>query len=180
MTGLPRQYIRHPDGTIEQVTDIARYAEWFNNPKNRIIDKTAVPYGDDFKQAVIVSTVFLGFEHGIFEGKPLLWETLAEMPGDIDELGQRYTSEVKAKEGHEQIVLQVQARLNVDEEELEKLLKDIVGVPVPRPRKAKDPKRKLPDPNCQRCGGTGEERGAFLPGTFCECTVVLRKKNADG
>ena len=179
MVGLPRQYIRHPDGTIEQVTDIARYAEWFNKFENRSIDRTAVPYGDDFKQAVIVSTVFLGFEHGNFEGKPLLWETLAEMPGDLPEFGQRYTSEVRAKEGHEQIVLQVQARLNVDEKELEKLLEDIVGVPVPRPRMVKEPKRKLPDPNCNRCGGTGEERGTLLPDTFCECTVVRRAKNAD-
>ena len=179
MVGLPRQYIRYPDGTIEQVTDIARYAEWFNNPKNRIIDKTAVPYGDDFKKAVIVSTVFLGFEHGIIDGKPLLWETLAEMPAGLGELGMRYVSEDEARAGHEKTVAEVQSRLNVSEAEVEELVAGILGTPTPGTRTLKDPKRKLPDPNCKRCGGSGEDRRALVPDTACDCTIVLRKKNAD-
>jgi len=178
MVGLPRQYIRYEDGTIEQVTDVARYAEWFNQPKNRMIDKTAVPYGDDFKKAVVVSTVFLGFEQGLRDGKSLLWETLAELPGDLGELSYRYVNEDDARAGHEKTVLEVQARLNVTEAEVEELVAGVMGLPVPRPRKIKDPKRKPPDPNCKKCRGSGWDPRALLPNTTCDCTIVLRKKNA--
>jgi len=178
MVGLPRQYIRYEDGTIEQVTDVARYAEWFNQPKNRMIDKTAVPYGDDFKKAVVVSTVFLGFERGVRDGKPLLWETLAEMPGELGEILHRYVDEDDARAGHEKTVLEVQARLNVTEAEVDGLVAEVMGIPVPRPRKIKDPKRKPADPDCKRCDGRGWAPGALLPDTACDCTYVLRKKNA--
>lgn len=177
MVGLPRQYIRYEDGTIEQVTDVGRYAEWFNDPKNRMIVKTAVPYGD-FKKAVVVSTVFLGFEQGRRNGKPLLWETLAELPGDLGEFMLRYVGEDEARIGHEKIVLEVQARLNVTEAEVDELVADVMGLPIPRPRKIEDPKRKLPDPDCKRCDGRGWAPGALLPDTACDCTFVLRKKNA--
>ena len=119
------------------------------------------------------------FIHGEVDGKPLLWETLAEMPGDMAELGQRYVSEAEARVGHEKIVLEVQARLNVTEAEVDELVAGIMGTPVPRPRKLKDPRRKLPDPNCTKCHGSGEDMRALIPDTACDCTIVLRKKNAD-
>ena len=177
MAGLPRQYIRYEDGSIEEVTDVERYAAWFNDSKNRFIDRTAVPYGNTFKKAVIVSTYFLGFEHDIICGKPVLWETLAQLP-DSDNISRRYVCELDAREGHEQIVHEVQARITRAEEEIEQLIVSVNAIPVRRPRKIKNPKQKTPDPNCQKCGGSGEDTKAIIPDTPCDCTRIQRKKNA--
>lgn len=172
MTGLLRQYIRHPDGTLERVTDIARYAKWFNDRKNRGIDRTAVPYGDDFKKAVIVLTVFLGFAHGDRDGCPILFETVAVMP-DGETIGCQYTSEVGAREGHERIVREIAELLQSPAKNIEGGFASMAETPVPRPRKLKEPKRKSPDPECLKCGGSGEDSNAMLPDTMCECTLCV-------
>jgi len=175
-----RQWILRKDGRIEPCDDVAEFAAWFEEQANRRIDRTAVPYGENFKEAVIVSTVFLGFEHGSREGVPLLFETQATLP-EGGALTHRYGSLDEAREGHARVVGEVEAALGVLDDELETIAKRAAGIPrLPRYRAVKAPHFKPADPNCDRCGGTGEgHSGTNTWGldTPCDCTVVRRSKH---
>ena len=52
---------------------------------------------------VLVSTVFLGIEHGLRNGKPVLFETMV-FGGKHNGYQDRYTSLTEAFEGHEAVV----------------------------------------------------------------------------
>lgn len=61
-----------------------------------------VHVGDDTKDGVRVSTVFLGIDHSFGGPVPVLWETLVFMPDGED--GERYTSHEAAVAGHARYV----------------------------------------------------------------------------
>lgn len=54
------------------------------------------------KNGIIVSTVWLGLDHGLFEGKPLIFETMVF--GGPDEVQERYSTMQEAIEGHNKMV----------------------------------------------------------------------------
>lgn len=97
---------------------------------DRIVSRSATPYGE------MLSTVWLGMEHGYREGRPLIFETMLFAPRQHDHLAWklppsdeelyhrekedarikrdfphdqlqlRYTTEDEARESHEQLMLQ--------------------------------------------------------------------------
>lgn len=55
---------------------------------------------------ILVSTVWLGMDHGFGVGNPLIFETMV-FGGDHDGDCERYTTEATALEGHARIVAEV-------------------------------------------------------------------------
>lgn len=202
MTGMFRNYIRHPDGRIEQCDDVVQFAAWYGNIANRQIARTAVPFGRGDKKAVIVSTVFLGMDNNwTGEGDPVLFETMALGPNDEDVLEEtcgdeyrdfcvRYHTEDEARAGHAAIVGRVQESL-VSQQEVDQVVDGVLDdglteglrlvvkgpypVPLPKPRKIKAPLRTAADPTCADCAGVGTHLNSFGMTVMCECTIVRRK-----
>lgn len=195
-----RNYIRHPDGRIEQCHDVVQFAAWYGNIANRQIARTAVPFGPGDKKAVIVSTVFLGMDHNwTGERDPVLFETVVFIPEetDFDEppFAERYRTEDEARAGHAAIVGRLQERL-VSQQEVDEAVAEVLRLPDddelteglkiatsgPHPlipsstkRRIKDPLRTAPDPTCTDCAGVGKHVNSFGMTVMCECTVVRRK-----
>ncbi len=72
-------------------TDLIEWAKKFERKNRRV--------GDDTKDNVRVSTVFLGLDHSFGQGPPLLFETMVfggEHHGDMD----RYSTWEQAEKGH--------------------------------------------------------------------------------
>lgn len=89
---------------------LTEWAKWFGEIANRIVARDTLPDG------TLVSTVFLGIDHGFREGlPPMLWETMA-FPGS-DATNQfegemrRYRSRANALAGHAEIKAAVAAVL---------------------------------------------------------------------
>ena len=74
--------------------------------KNKVISRDTI--GES-----MISTVFLGFDHG-FGGTPLLFETMI-FGGAHDGYQKRYTTYEEAEEGHEESVYLV-SKIQVDRE----------------------------------------------------------------
>ena len=51
----------------------------------------------------LVSTVYLGMDHGFGDGPPVLWETMMFNDSGRPGLQERYTSRQEAQAGHERI-----------------------------------------------------------------------------
>lgn len=82
------------DGEPVQCPSILDWALWFEQSfDRRIVELTEA-------DGVVVSTVFLGIDHGFFvNGPPVLWETMI-FGGPHDGYQRRYTSRVAAQKGH--------------------------------------------------------------------------------
>lgn len=72
--------------------DIYKWGEWMEQA-NRIVKQTAI-------QDVYISTVFLGLDHGIYEDKPILFETMI-FGGEHDIKLWRYSTWEEAEAGHQ-------------------------------------------------------------------------------
>ncbi len=65
---------------------------------------------------ILVSTVFLGVDHGIGEGDPILFETMvfdkskSGMADELDGYTQRYCNYAEAEQGHQEILDKVRAK----------------------------------------------------------------------
>jgi hypothetical protein len=92
-------YILDADGrTPIAVDDVMIWSRWYHTA-NRVVAHTPISGG-------MVSTVFLGLDHGFTISRPpLLWETMVFPNGSwLDEFCQRYASYDDAVEGHAAIV----------------------------------------------------------------------------
>jgi hypothetical protein len=73
------------------------FEEWIRifdfEDEGRRVNKTTI--GD-----VRISTVFLGLDHGIYEDKPMLFETMI-FGGEYDDYQERYSTWEEAEEGHQ-------------------------------------------------------------------------------
>lgn len=179
MAGFPKAYMLRPDGVIEECPDVLEHAAWFEKIENRRIARTAVPYGD-FKKAVIISTVFIGFEHGFRDDAPLLFETLAELPDDGPTFSPRYTTKEEALKGHIEVVKQVERWLEEwEKDEIDALIERASQPPTPKRAKVKQAQRKPADPNCSKCGGTGEcpQFVLGLGDQPCDCTFLPKTQS---
>ena len=74
-----------------KVDDILEWARWYQTG-NRIVEQTQI--GD-----VKVSTVFLGIDHALRCGEPILFETMI-FGGDDDQCQARYSTWDEAVKGH--------------------------------------------------------------------------------
>ncbi len=89
-------YILDEHGGPQLEPDIMTWSQWFETA-DRTVARTQI--GD-----VVVSTVFLGFDHNFgADGPPLLFETMV-FGGALDEKQQRYRTRDEASEGHQIMV----------------------------------------------------------------------------
>lgn len=89
-------YILLDDDTIRNISpDRDSFWDWFED-----IDNRRIAYSE--ANGVVVSTVFLGFEHGVNEkGEPLLFETMVFTDyDDANDYCDRAASVKEAKEAH--------------------------------------------------------------------------------
>ena len=95
-----RRAILDKDHKVILVDNLITWANWQGEENNRRVGFDALPNG------YLVSTVFLGLDHGWGEGKPLWFETMVfnqEDPRE-DVFCERYETWDEAVEGHRQIV----------------------------------------------------------------------------
>lgn len=80
------------DGLPVLEPDVLKWAAWYETA-NCHLGRDELP--DD----VLVSTVFLGLDHGWGRGQPVLWETMI-LGGPHDGYQERYTNNCAAAIGH--------------------------------------------------------------------------------
>lgn len=111
-------YILNEKGEVVVETDLLKWAEWFENTKNRVVIQNIVGEYE-------VSTIFLGLDHDFEDkGVPVLWETLVfenkltevkfgnrtkkvRLTLNVGDTFRRYTSKVEALKGHKEVMAYV-------------------------------------------------------------------------
>lgn len=87
------------NGKVKPAESLEAWALWFKDVENRRLVTTHFPSGD-----VLVSTVFLGIDHGFFDAlTPVLFETMI-FGGEQDNYQRRYTTLEDALAGHDEAV----------------------------------------------------------------------------
>lgn len=97
----PRQRLFTMDrwGRPVPAKDVLQWAAWFEI-KDRTIDYTMIKEATRRREAIYVSTVFLGINHNFADdGPPVLFETMI-FGGPYNEQGERYITRGKALKGH--------------------------------------------------------------------------------
>ena len=88
-----RQYILNAELVPVPCDDIVAWGKWFEKA-----DRTMA--SNKTRGGVLVSTVFLGLDHGFTSaGPPVLWETMI-FGGPLDEYQLRYCTYADAMAGH--------------------------------------------------------------------------------
>ena len=85
---------------LGQPMELFDWARRFNNFDYKRVAKDILPNG------TVISTVWLGMDHGFGEGKPLIFETmvfLSEADYREEDI-ERYSTEEEAKTGHKRMV----------------------------------------------------------------------------
>ena len=84
--------------------DLLTWGEWFQTA-DRVISRTEVG-------ASVVSTVFLGLDHG-WGGRPLLFETMVFTDGDVEgDFTRRCSTWLEAEAQHAAVVEQVRSKIH--------------------------------------------------------------------
>ena len=89
------KYVMDADGSTRKPASNEEWDAFYRTRKNRRIAL------DEF-DGVVVSTVFLGYDHS-FEGPPLLFETMI-FGSEYDQEQWRYATKTEAFEGHAKAV----------------------------------------------------------------------------
>lgn len=90
---------RYYDRAGNPVSSALEWAKLFDgNPDYRRVARDVLPNG------IVVSTVWLGLDHGFGSGAPLIFETMVFAGGDDDSDCERYSTEAEARAGHAQLV----------------------------------------------------------------------------
>lgn len=76
-----------------RAADLLSWAQWMEKGLQVVARTEVVP-------GAVVSTVFLGLDHGYGRGPPLVFETMAFLPGGDRELLGRYSTWAAAERGH--------------------------------------------------------------------------------
>ena len=99
MTDRPLLYILNEAGEPEPIDDTLAWGRWMETANRRVaIDRDE----GDHKQQIVISTVFLGCDHGHGDGPPVLYETMAFDNGnEID--CRRYCTRDDALRGHQEL-----------------------------------------------------------------------------
>lgn len=102
-----RLYILDDDGNPVRTRSLMRWGEWMASTRNeRRVVRNKI--GD-----VLVSTVFLGLDHGYGSGPPILWETMI-FGGKHDRYQERYSTRADAEAGHQRAVFMVSESVSAD------------------------------------------------------------------
>lgn len=91
-------YILDDEGNPKPEPSLMKWAEWMGKADRRVARTQA--------QDILVSTIFLGVDHGHLSEPPVLWETMAFYPDGFTEEC-RYSCLQDAIEGHELMVARV-------------------------------------------------------------------------
>lgn len=85
--------------------DLMKWAFWFEESQDaRVVEQTQIG-------ATMVSTVFLGLDHGnLFDGPPLLFETMLFTDGEAEHYQERCSTWLEAEAQHRKAVEMVEAR----------------------------------------------------------------------
>ncbi len=76
---------------VKPVSDILEWAKWYETAERHV--------GQESRDGVRVSTVFLGMNHAFMPGPPLWFETMI-FGGPHDGYQERYSTYREAEEGH--------------------------------------------------------------------------------
>ena len=92
---------------------LAEFMERLDDPLYKIVERTTFknPKGDG--EDVLISTVWLGADHGIGTGMPIIFETLV-FGGNMNGDQKRYSTELEALTGHARTVKEVEETLYDD------------------------------------------------------------------
>ena len=96
-------YILDNNGNPVKVSDPLEWAMWFQTADRTIAF-------DELPDGVRVSTVFLGLDHQLGNGPPLLFETMV-FGGELDEEQERYSTRDGAITGHAAMLARVRDTL---------------------------------------------------------------------
>jgi hypothetical protein len=90
-----KHYMLDTDGNPVRAPSLIAWCEWFGKHDDRR------RLARDQIGTVLISTVFLGIDHGWGNGRsaPVLWETMV-FGGQLDQTQERYTSRADALHGH--------------------------------------------------------------------------------
>lgn len=85
---------------------LEEFMETFEDPQYKIVERTTLknPKGDG--EDILVSTVWLGADHGFGTGLPIIFETMV-FGGNLSGYEQRYSTELEALTGHADAVKKV-------------------------------------------------------------------------
>lgn len=97
------KYILDADNNPLPCEDILVWARWYED--SLITDERRLLISRI--GSVEISTVFLGLNHRVDDGPPILWETMV-FGGDLDGEQRRYVTRADAIKGHHELVAQVQ------------------------------------------------------------------------
>lgn len=94
-----------------------RMEELLRDESYRRLEFTTIEAGDlsDPKTGAYVSTIWLGLDHGLGFGAPIIFETEAMRRGKLCE-GRRYATEAQARAGHAKVVAIIRAAVKAEEE----------------------------------------------------------------
>lgn len=97
--------------TTKAVASLEEWARSFEATRRHVGDDIfGRPYGDEFREEVRVSTVFLGIDHNYSDrGPPLLFETMI-FGGPHNDYQERYATWDEAERGHAKAVALVRAK----------------------------------------------------------------------
>jgi hypothetical protein len=101
--------------------DVIKWAEWYGSHHNeRIVEQTKFPYRFAEQGEVLISTVFLGLDHGnpfCRDHVPILYETMIFGLPQFEHDQWRYSTLGQAKTGHFEVVDMVKVVLASEEKE---------------------------------------------------------------
>ena len=78
--------------------DVAKWSAWFETA-DRVVSRTEI-------HGSVISTVFIGMNHGYYDQPPVLFETLI-FGGPLDGEGRRYSTWDEAERGHQEYVQKI-------------------------------------------------------------------------
>ena len=87
------KYILDEQGEPHLENDLMKWARWLEKFDNRLL-------ANQTRSHSTVSTIFLGLEQGVDDGKPILWETKV-FGGKCDQECERDSSKKAALKGHQ-------------------------------------------------------------------------------
>ena len=104
-------YVLTLEGETKAEPDVIRWAQWFHEHSQPSKDGGSARHaGYSVRGDVLISTVFLGFDHGWGLGDPVLWETMV-FGGSLGGEQARYRSREEAELGHAAMVRRVELTL---------------------------------------------------------------------
>lgn len=89
--------------TPVQCDDDIKWREWYIRAKRHVAKENL--------GKVVISTIFLGIDHGFNESKPVLFETMV-FGGSLDQEQDRFCTWDDAEAGHKKMVERVKASQN--------------------------------------------------------------------